>query len=285
MRTQPVRLHAVDETEGPATPVSEIIQTAPFRLVVTKCSYAADRGRRDVTLGDWFDIACDRGHLEPSAVVARKEEDDLPPFDYNDEGDDVDPVFVTLNRALWAPLDESEREVLASSSAPPAQAETAAWPGRDIPETCSDEQDKAEDNEKTLELALSFSVPRTKSQNFKEVMREARVVQGLIKLPASEEHAQPARLVLAANRKLSENGWPGEAPPDGRRRLLDAIAAGCLGGLIVAANALHSQFVVVVAVAFAAHCVRLAVPTPLIRGRRHWRMLRRLAPRRRRGAM
>ncbi|MFD3930042.1 hypothetical protein [Streptomyces sp. NPDC058614] len=271
MRTQPIRPDAVDESAEPVTVQSEIIRTG-FTLIISNCSSALDRERRDEALKRWFDPA-------PMQWGTPEEKDDLPPFDYNDEGEGADPLFVTLNRALWAPLDESEHEALASRDMAPARAELGARLGRDALETCSDEQDEAEDNEKTLELALSFSVPRTKSQNFQEVMREARVVQGLIKLPASEDCARPTRLVLTANRDLSDESWPVEALPDGKRRLLDAVVTGCLGGLFVAANALQTQFVVVAGLCFAAHCVRLAVPTPQI-GRRHlWRILRRLTQR------
>ncbi|HET6354619.1 hypothetical protein [Streptomyces sp.] len=262
----------MDENEDPVAAPSEIIRTDPITLFIVGDSAALDHERGDEALRRWFDPA--RMQWDPPTGVTSEEEDDLPPFDYNDEGEAPDPLFVTLNHALWAPLDETEHR--------------AAYParlGRDVLEAFSDEQDEAEDNEKTLELALSFSVPRTKSQYFQEVMRDARVVQGHIKLPASEDCARPTRLVLTANRNLSDKSRPFEALRDGRRRLLDATVTGCLGGLVAAANTLHSQLFLVAGFLFAAQCVRLAVPTPLIGERRLWRMLRRLAPRRRRGAM
>ncbi|MEU5296215.1 hypothetical protein [Streptomyces umbrinus] len=234
--------------------------------------------RADEALRLWASPVIERWQLESPAVVACEEHDDLPPFDYNDEGDDADPLFVAVHRALWAPLDESEHR----DASPAGMRESAARSGQDDLEACSEAQDEAEDNEKTLELAISFSVPRTKSQNFQEAMREARVVQGLISLPASEDCARPTHLMLTANHKLSSKSRPVQALSDGRRRLLDAIVTGCLGGLFVAANTLHSQFVVMAGLVFAAHCVRLAVPTPLMGGRRIWRVLKQLGRRGRR---
>lgn len=282
MRTQSIRLHAANESQNLTAAQSEIIRTDPIILVIDN-SCALDHKRGAEALRRWSDPGPRQS--TPPTIVVSEEDNDLPPFDYDDGGDDADPLLVMVNHALWAPLDKGEREVLTGRHAPLAPtAEPTARLTRDSIQTGPGEQHEAKDNEKTLELALSFSVPRTKSQNFQEVMREAQVVQGLIKLPASQECA-PTRLLLTADRSQSGKYRQGEEPSDGRRRLLDALVAGCLGGLFVIANALHSQFLVVAGLCFAAHCVRLAVPTRLIGERRPLRLLRRLVQRRGRSAM
>ncbi|MDG5808575.1 hypothetical protein P9869_39210 [Streptomyces ossamyceticus] len=282
MRTHPFLLHTVNSNEDPVATRSEIIRTAPITLVIDDSS-ALGHKHANEALRSWFDPG---GKSAKPTISASEGDEDLPPFDYDDEEGETDPLFVMVNHALWAPLGEGEHEKPVGRHAFPTRTtERASKPDCNVFRTGSDEQqDETEDNEKTLELALSFSVPLTKSRSFREIMREARVVQGLIKLPASEEHAQPTRLLLTTNRSPSRE-CPVEDPSDGKRRLLDAIVTGCLGGLFVAAHALPSQLLVITGMFFAAHCVRLAVPTRLIEERRPWRLLRRLTQRRRRNAV
>ncbi|MDH6604439.1 hypothetical protein M2164_000074 [Streptomyces sp. SAI-208] len=76
----------------------------------------------------------------PYAPVADDWDDDLPPFDYSDEGADVDPLFAELNQAMWTPAPPHEfvRENVgpaqiwhrsASSTAPDVRSSASAAPG------------------------------------------------------------------------------------------------------------------------------------------------------------